>query len=119
MTKQTAYRVDVIAGDGIGQEVMPAAIACVDALAADRDFTVTWRERDWGSDHYREHGRMMPADGIDQLADGDAILLGRGRRPRHPGRRHAVGTADPDPPRVPPVRQPAARSASCPASARR
>ena len=55
---------------------MPAAIACVDALAADRDFTITWRERNWGSDHYRAHGRMMPTDGIDQLADGDAILLG-------------------------------------------
>ena len=70
------YQVDVIAGDGIGQEVMPAAIACVDALAADRDFAITWRERDWGSDHYRAFGRMMPTDGIDQLADGDAILLG-------------------------------------------
>jgi len=76
MTRGAAYQVDVIAGDGIGQEVMPAAIACVDALAADRDFTVTWRERDWGSDHYRAHGRMMPSDGIDQLADGNAILLG-------------------------------------------
>ena len=76
MTGRAAYQVDVIAGDGIGQEVMPAAIACVDVLAADRDFTITWRERDWGSDHYRTNGRMMPADGIDQLADGDAILLG-------------------------------------------
>ena len=75
MTERT-YQVDVIAGDGIGQEVMPAAIACVDALATDRDFTITWRERDWGSDHYRAHGRMMPVDGIDRLADGDAILLG-------------------------------------------
>ena len=76
MTARATYQVDVIAGDGIGQEVMPAAIACVDALAADRDFTITWRERNWGSDHYRAHGRMMPTDGIDQLADGDAILLG-------------------------------------------
>ena len=76
MTGRTTYQIDVIAGDGIGQEVMPAAIACVDVLAADRDFTITWRDRDWGSDHYRAHGRMMPADGIAQLADGDAILLG-------------------------------------------
>ena len=37
---------------------------------------INWREREWGSDYYREHGRMMPIDGIDQLADGDAILLG-------------------------------------------
>ena len=34
MTAGASYQVDVIAGDGIGQEVMPAAIACVDAVAA-------------------------------------------------------------------------------------
>jgi tartrate dehydrogenase/decarboxylase/D-malate dehydrogenase len=70
------YQVDVIAGDGIGQEVTPAAIRCVDALASVGDFSVVWRERPWGSDYYRAHGRMMPTDGIEQLADGDAILLG-------------------------------------------
>src|SRR4051794_7210294 len=70
------YTIDVIAGDGIGLEVMPAAIACVDALAPAFDFSVAWREREWGSDHYREHGRMMPVDGIEQLATGDGILLG-------------------------------------------
>ncbi|MFI7582874.1 tartrate dehydrogenase [Kocuria sp. M1N1S27] len=70
------YTIDVIAGDGIGQEVMPAALRCVDALAPVHGFTVDWRERDWGSDHYRAHSRMMPADGIEQLASGDGILLG-------------------------------------------
>jgi tartrate dehydrogenase/decarboxylase / D-malate dehydrogenase len=76
MSPSRTYRVDVIAGDGIGQEVMPAAIRCVDAIAETSDFAVSWRDRAWGSDHYRAHGRMMPVDGIDQLADGDAILLG-------------------------------------------
>src|SRR5689334_6434013 len=72
----SAYTIDVIAGDGIGLEVMPAATACVDALAPSFGFEVTWREREWGSDHYRRHGRMMPEDGIEQLATGDAVLLG-------------------------------------------
>src|ERR1044072_5438752 len=72
----STYTIDVIAGDGIGPEVMPPAIACVDALAGRFGFSVTWRDRDWGSDHYRRHGRMMPVDGIEQLATGDAILLG-------------------------------------------
>ncbi len=76
MSARANYQVDVIAGDGIGQEVVPAAMACVEAIATDRDFEISWRERAWGSDYYREHGRMMPVDGIDQLADGDAILLG-------------------------------------------
>ena len=76
MSTGTTYTVDVIAGDGIGLEVMPAAIACVDALAPEHGFGVDWRHRDWGSDHYRTRGRMMPVDGLDQLATGDATLLG-------------------------------------------
>ena len=71
-----SYTVDVIAGDGIGREVVPAAIACVDALAPALGFAVDWRERDWGSEHHRRHGRMMPLDGIDQLSSGDAVFLG-------------------------------------------
>src|SRR5215213_8752499 len=55
---------------------MPAAIACVDALASAFGFGMRWRHRDWGSDYYRRHQRMMPVDGIDQLATGDATLLG-------------------------------------------
>jgi tartrate dehydrogenase/decarboxylase/D-malate dehydrogenase len=72
----SAYTIDVIAGDGIGPEVMPAAVACVDALAPSFGFSVSWREREWGSDHYRRHGRMMPVDAIEELATGDALLLG-------------------------------------------
>lgn len=70
------YTVDVIAGDGIGQEVIPAAIACVDRLATRHGFVMQWRERPWGSEHYRVHGAMMPADGLEQLGTGDAIFLG-------------------------------------------
>ena len=72
----TTYSIDVIAGDGIGQEVMPAAISCVDAVAANHDFTITWRHRDWGSEYYRAYGTMMPADGLEQMATGHGILLG-------------------------------------------
>ena len=76
MSTTRSYQIDVIAGDGIGQEVMPAATACVDVVAEAYGFSISWRDRDWGSGHYRDHGRMMPVDGIEQLADGDAILLG-------------------------------------------
>jgi tartrate dehydrogenase/decarboxylase/D-malate dehydrogenase len=70
------YTVDVIAGDGIGQEVTPAAVSCVNAVADVCDFRIEWRDRDWGSDYYRAHGRMMPVDGIEQLSTADATLLG-------------------------------------------
>ena len=76
MIARPTYTIDVIAGDGIGLEVMPAAMRCVDALGDSTGFNVAWRERDWGSNYYRTHGRMMPVDGIDQLSSGDATLLG-------------------------------------------
>lgn len=71
-----AHVVDVIAGDGIGQEVVPAAIRCVDSLAHRFGFSIQWRDHDWGSERYLRDGAMMPNDGIDRLADGDSIFLG-------------------------------------------
>jgi tartrate dehydrogenase/decarboxylase/D-malate dehydrogenase len=72
----TNYKIDAIPGDGIGREVVPAAIRCLDEVAGLEGFEITWRERDWGSERYLADGAMMPADGIDQLADGDGIFLG-------------------------------------------
>ena len=71
-----SYTIDVIAGDGIGQEVTPVAVTCIDAVAARHGFRMQWRDRDWGSDRYLAEGAMMPADGIEQLRDGDGIFLG-------------------------------------------
>ena len=61
------YRVAVIPGDGIGNEVTPAAIRVLEAAAARFEFAFAWEEFPWGSDHYFEHGRMMPADALDRL----------------------------------------------------
>jgi tartrate dehydrogenase/decarboxylase/D-malate dehydrogenase len=72
----TQYTVDLIPGDGVGHEVVPAATRCIDEVARIEGFEITWRERDWGSDRYLADGVMMPANGIDELADGDGIFLG-------------------------------------------
>ena len=82
----TGYTIDVIPGDGIGREVVPAAIRCIDEVARIQGFEITWRERDWGSDRYMAQGAMMPADGIDELADGDGIFLGAVGSPGIPDR---------------------------------
>lgn len=66
----------VIPGDGIGREVVEASIPVFDDLADRWDVSVAWEEYDWGSDHYLEHGRMMPKNGLEQLERHDAILLG-------------------------------------------
>ncbi|HEU0206754.1 MAG TPA: tartrate dehydrogenase [Pseudolysinimonas sp.] len=74
----------VIAGDGIGQEVMPPAIECVNAALARHGQSVDWEPYDWGSQRYLETGRMMPADGIDILSKHDAIFLGAVGTPQIP-----------------------------------
>jgi tartrate dehydrogenase/decarboxylase/D-malate dehydrogenase len=55
---------------------MPEALKVLDAVAKRHDITWKYTNFDWGSDYYFEHGRMMPAGGVDQLRPFDAILLG-------------------------------------------
>jgi len=76
MTTTDILRIAVIAGDGIGTEVMPAALRCLRLVAERHALRFDFTEYDWGSDYYRAHSRMMPVDGLDQLARHDAILLG-------------------------------------------
>ncbi|MEP7118639.1 MAG: tartrate dehydrogenase [Acidobacteriota bacterium] len=76
MAAQPNYHVAVIAGDGIGQEVTPAALAVVTAVARTHGFSTTAVEHPWGCEYYLREGRMMPADGLAQLRAGDAIFLG-------------------------------------------
>lgn len=74
----------VIAGDGIGQEVIPPAIASVDAALARHGQKVDWVDLDWGSERYLQTGRMMPVDGIEALGRHDAIFLGAVGMPEIP-----------------------------------
>lgn len=70
------YSIAVIPGDGIGQEVVGPAVRVIDALAADGQFAIDWQLYPWGSAHFRQHGVMMPADGINTLRQHDAIFFG-------------------------------------------
>jgi len=70
------YDIAVIAGDGIGQEVTPAALAVVEAVAARHGFSIATTALPWGCEYYLAEGRMMPADGLEQLRGADAIFLG-------------------------------------------
>jgi tartrate dehydrogenase/decarboxylase/D-malate dehydrogenase len=78
----TEYTVAVIPGDGIGNEVVPAAIRVLDAAAARSGFGLRWRHFPWGSEHYFAHGAMMPPDALDQLRPFDAIFFGAVGDPR-------------------------------------
>lgn len=69
------YRIAVIAGDGIGKEVIPVGQRVLER-ALSGDSRIEWVELPWSSDYYREHGHMMPEDGLTQLRQYDAIYLG-------------------------------------------
>ncbi|MBV9124863.1 MAG: tartrate dehydrogenase [Planctomycetes bacterium] len=82
-----ASRIAVIGGDGIGPEVIEQAIRVADAAVRRHAGTaLEWNRLPWSSNYYKQTGRMMPADGWEQLRQHDAILLG------------AIGSPDvPDP----------------------
>jgi tartrate dehydrogenase/decarboxylase/D-malate dehydrogenase len=71
-----SFRIAVIAGDGIGREVIPAGMAAMAAAARGSDLTLSFTEFPWGCEFYTSHGRMMDEDGFDTLAGFDAIYLG-------------------------------------------
>ena len=76
------YRIAVIAGDGIGREVIPAGIEVLEAAGARFGFQFEWRHFPWGSDYFFEHGAMMSPDALDHLRPLDAIYLGAVGDPR-------------------------------------
>jgi tartrate dehydrogenase/decarboxylase/D-malate dehydrogenase len=82
----SAHRIGVLAGDGIGREVIPAGIAAIEAAARGAGVGVSFIELPWGSDFYHRHGRMMPEDAFDQLAAFDAVYMGAIGSPSVPDR---------------------------------
>jgi len=72
----STYRIAVIPGDGIGKEVVPEGLRVLDAVARRHDISFSWEPFDWSCEYYAEHGVMMPEDGLDMIAEHDAIFLG-------------------------------------------
>ena len=70
------YNLAVIPGDGVGPEVIAEGRKTLEALAASGGPSFRFTEFPWGSDYYRETGRLMPEDGLELLSGFDAILFG-------------------------------------------
>jgi tartrate dehydrogenase/decarboxylase/D-malate dehydrogenase len=78
------YKIALIPGDGIGQEVLPEGVRVLERLAGDHDFEMAFTEFPFSCNYYLEHKKMMPPEAIDALAGFDAILLGAVGDPRVP-----------------------------------
>src|SRR6266436_5048023 len=70
------FSLAVIAGDGIGKEVVPEGIRVLEAAGKRFGFQLRWQEFDWSCETYGKTGNMMPPDGLQQLLPFDAIFLG-------------------------------------------
>lgn len=71
------FNIAVIPGDGIGKEVVPEALRVLDTLAQIHgNMKFNYTHYPWSCEYYLEHGVMMPADGLDQISQSDAIFLG-------------------------------------------
>ena len=79
-------KVAVIPGDGIGKDVIPAAVKVIKAVRVPVEVTYF----DWGADRYLADGTTVPTDGFAMLGrDFDAILVGAFGDPRVPSNIHA------------------------------
>src|ERR1700704_1424766 len=72
----SSIRIAVIAGDGIGKEVIPAGIAALEAAVRGSGVSLSFEPMPWSCDYYLKHRRMMDEDGFDRLSAFDAIYLG-------------------------------------------
>src|SRR6187399_1481421 len=70
------HRIAVVAGDGIGKEVVPEGQRVLEAAGRKFGFSLTWDEKPWSCEHYAKHGKMMPDDGLAQIRNHDSIFLG-------------------------------------------
>lgn len=72
----TLYKIALIPGDGIGTDVVNAAMEVLNVAAGRFGFTLESQDFPWSCQHYLDHGRMMPENGIETLRSFDAIFLG-------------------------------------------
>ncbi|MGE3248440.1 MAG: tartrate dehydrogenase [Beijerinckiaceae bacterium] len=71
------YRIAVIAGDGIGKEVVPEGLRILEKVASRFGFSLELDTFDFAScDYYEKHGTMMPEDWQDRIGGHDAIFFG-------------------------------------------
>ncbi len=71
-----ASRIAVIAGDGIGPEVIDQAIRVADAAVRRDGAALEWNRLPWSSAYYKQTGQMVPDGGWELLRRHDAILMG-------------------------------------------
>jgi 3-isopropylmalate dehydrogenase len=76
MSANNALHIAVLAGDGIGPEVMAPALEILRRIEARSGLEFRFTEAPAGANHYRETGKSMPESTVRLCEEADAILLG-------------------------------------------
>src|SRR5947207_340023 len=71
-----AHRIAVIAGDGIGKEVVPEGVRVLEAAGRKFGIAFQWDEFPWSCEYRLKHGGMMPEDGLATIRNHDAVFFG-------------------------------------------
>src|SRR5262249_50694439 len=74
--RSNELRIAVIPGDGIGNEVAPVGLDVLEAVGRRFGIAFAFEHFDWPCRRFAQLGSMMPADGLEQIRNHDAIYLG-------------------------------------------
>ncbi|MCX8036427.1 MAG: tartrate dehydrogenase [Candidatus Sumerlaeia bacterium] len=71
-----SYRIAVVPGDGIGNEIVPVGLEILQTVAERHGFQLQIQTFPWGAGYYKAHGEFMPPDSLETLKAFDAIYFG-------------------------------------------
>jgi len=78
------FRICVLPGDGIGEEVVREGLKVLETVAAVTGFQYKLEHYPYGAEHYLKTGETFPDSAVRAMKDHDAILLGAIGDPRVP-----------------------------------
>jgi tartrate dehydrogenase/decarboxylase/D-malate dehydrogenase len=70
------FRLAIVPGDGIGHEIIPAALKVLEAAGKKFDFELEYTFYDWGAGRYLKEGAFMPENGLETLKSYNAVFFG-------------------------------------------
>ncbi|MBU3032337.1 isocitrate/isopropylmalate dehydrogenase family protein [Paracoccus marinaquae] len=73
---KSQFNVVLLPGDGIGPDVVNAAVKVMDAAAADQGITLNYQTFDAGAAYYQRTGKSIDDAGVEAVGESDAVLLG-------------------------------------------
>ncbi|MDH5804759.1 MAG: isocitrate/isopropylmalate family dehydrogenase, partial [Gemmatimonadota bacterium] len=84
------FNIAVIGGDGIGPEVIEAALPILETAASKQNSQLQWDRLPYGAEHFLKTEETLPEAAFEKIRDtADAVFLGALGDPRVPGNEHA------------------------------